>query len=200
MHEDEGKAMIILHRLASKLKRMVVLATEEGGEGELWDLTKGAPETLKAKMTQESAPASCDEIAETVGHWLPDDQIPETLIPILKRMFDEFFPALRDTVRVMEEWKQTHPDKPIARFVGTHTFQIGNVSEERLVPSFQQFKLQRVLDVYRAFNTKEKGAVGEWLINSVGVDANAVFDIEIKERAMLENNKLVWEASPAARL
>jgi hypothetical protein len=63
MHEDERKAMIILHRLASKLKRMVVLATEEGGEGELWDLTKGAPETLKAKMTQESAPASCDEIA-----------------------------------------------------------------------------------------------------------------------------------------
>ena len=62
---SKEKAMTILHRFAfsSKLKRMTVLATEEGSKGELWALTKGAPETLKPLMDAGSIPEDYDEIA-----------------------------------------------------------------------------------------------------------------------------------------
>ena len=33
-----------------------------------------------------------------VGHFLPDDEVPETLYPILTRMFKEQFPVLAETI------------------------------------------------------------------------------------------------------
>lgn len=60
---DGGKMIAVLHRFAfsSKLKRMTVLVTEQGGDKDLWALTKGAPETMKEFLS--SAPDEYDEIA-----------------------------------------------------------------------------------------------------------------------------------------
>lgn len=126
----------------------------------------------------------------------PDtDSVPETLVPILKRIFHEFLPVLRDTVAILEEWKHANgPDKPIPRGIGNHSFQIGNVKGERTALSFQQWKLQRVLDVYQGFDANEKQQVNEWLHNVVGVDnSKDVFEFKIRERVTRKDNKLVWE-------
>eukprot|EP00977_Amphora_coffeiformis_P013872 scaffold3763_cov165-Amphora_coffeaeformis.AAC.23 len=61
----EGKMVAILHRFAfsSKLKRMTVLATQQGTDKDLWALTKGAPETMKDFLTPESIPSEYDQVA-----------------------------------------------------------------------------------------------------------------------------------------
>ena len=60
-----AKSMTILHRFAfsSKLKRMTVIATEEGGRGVLWSLTKGAPEVIKTLLLNKSIPSNYDDVA-----------------------------------------------------------------------------------------------------------------------------------------
>ena len=62
--DDGGKPVTILHRFAfsSKLKRMTVLASEEG-QHSVWALSKGAPETMKEFLTTESIPDNYDSIA-----------------------------------------------------------------------------------------------------------------------------------------
>jgi manganese-transporting P-type ATPase len=59
------KPISILHRFAfsSKLKRMTVLVTEEGGKGTIWALTKGAPETIKELLLKESIPFNYDDVS-----------------------------------------------------------------------------------------------------------------------------------------
>lgn len=60
-----GRAIAVLHRFAfsSKLKRMTVLAMDQGNDKDLWALTKGAPETMKEFMTTDSIPSNYDEVA-----------------------------------------------------------------------------------------------------------------------------------------
>lgn len=60
-----GKMVAILHRFAfsSKLKRMTVLATQQGSDKDLWALTKGAPETMKDFLTPDSIPSDYDSVA-----------------------------------------------------------------------------------------------------------------------------------------
>ena len=63
--ESGGNMVAILHRFAfsSKLKRMTVLATEQGSDKDLWALTKGAPETMKSFLAADSVPLDYDEVA-----------------------------------------------------------------------------------------------------------------------------------------
>jgi cation-transporting ATPase 13A1 len=57
--------VLILHRFAfsSRLKRMTVLAAEDGGKGAVWALTKGAPETIKELLSKDSLPTDYDEVS-----------------------------------------------------------------------------------------------------------------------------------------
>jgi cation-transporting ATPase 13A1 len=59
------KSMTILHRFSfsSKLKRMTVLVSEEGGEGAVWALSKGAPETIKQLLSPDTIPSKYDEVS-----------------------------------------------------------------------------------------------------------------------------------------
>jgi cation-transporting ATPase 13A1 len=63
--EERCKSISILHRFAfsSKLKRMTVLVTEEGGSGKIYALSKGAPETIKELLSPDSIPVDYDDVA-----------------------------------------------------------------------------------------------------------------------------------------
>ena len=62
---DGAKMMATFHRFAfsSKLKRMTVLATQQGIDKDLWALTKGAPETMKTFFKSDSIPTDYDKVA-----------------------------------------------------------------------------------------------------------------------------------------
>ena len=116
-------------------------------------------------------PATSDD-----GAWLPDDRIPETLLPILGVFFDEMWPVLRSSARVLTEYigSATHPPgaelpggtfMPLPGFEAlqtgkgelTHAFEIGDVRGRRMVVPYQIWMLQRLERALDACTASESG-------------------------------------------
>lgn len=110
-----------------------------------------------AKLMRKVAPAvrawvqrmNDEQAALQTGEWLADDEIPATLMPILRRMATEQAPVLRDTNRLLSEWRAANPEKSeIARVIGHHEFRIGEVVGKRMVMPYCLWMLQRPVDFY----------------------------------------------------
>lgn len=71
--------------------------------------------------------------AEQLGSWLENDEIPETLVPILTRIFAELFPVLQSTVGLLETWRQQNSATDIPRFIAKHGF---DANEKAAVDAF----------------------------------------------------------------
>ncbi len=121
------------------------------------------------KLMKKKAPAVCDWVRRMnnehaylqKGEWLADDEIPETLIPILQRMASEHLPVLQDTDKRLSEWRATNVDATeIARFIGTHTFFVEGVEAQRVVLPYCLWMFQRPVNFYQSLsNTQEIDAL-----------------------------------------
>jgi glutathione S-transferase len=81
------------------------------------------------------------------GELLPQDAVPETLLPILKRQMREQLPDLIDTARRLGEWAEVQPaGARVPRGLGAHDFTIGGQTGERSVITFSLWRLQAALD------------------------------------------------------
>ncbi|MDO6709090.1 glutathione S-transferase N-terminal domain-containing protein [Aliiglaciecola sp. 2_MG-2023] len=123
------------------------------------------------------------------GIWLEGDAIPDTLIPLLSRIFKEFWPVLMHSVESVQKWIVENPDvEKIPRSIGFHQFTIGGISEKRAIMPFQQWKLQRVVDVYNKFDVEQKANVDNFINASFGLKIEA---LPMSKRLQRKNNKLV---------
>ncbi len=99
---------------------------------------------------------------------LPDDAIPATLHPILKRQMVEQLPVLVDTARAFLEWTKAQPTGArISRSLGRHEFMIGGRRGERNMFSSALWRLQRVQDHYRLLAPGPR-ARADALLDAVG--------------------------------
>jgi len=123
-----------------------------------------------------------------IGDWLADDEVPETLYPILRRQFDEQFPVLQDLVRYTAEWIDAHHGERLPRKIGEHRFTIGNVEEERALLTFPQWMLQRPLFYYQGLQGDEREAADALLRE---VDGYKAMQMSIPRPVAREHNRLV---------
>ena len=72
--------------------------------------------------------------------------------------------------------------------LGEHIDKIGHTSEKRIIRTFSQWKLQRVLDVYQGFSDNEKEMLDPLLKELGGYQ---MMQTEISKRVARENNLLV---------
>jgi glutathione S-transferase len=110
------------------------------------------------------------------GEWLPDDALPETLLPLLGVFFREMWPMLASSARVLTDFiaSDLHaagaelPGKTFTATPGfealqtgegelTHAFEIGGVESRRMVIPYQVWMLQRIADVLRLAAATEGG-------------------------------------------
>lgn len=123
------------------------------------------------------------------GVFLEDDQIPDTLLALLTRMFKEQWPVLINTVKELEKWTEKNPQKvEIPRTIGEHEFTIGEITEQRAIGTFHQWKVQRILDCYQQFDDQQKLSVDTFLHSVGGLDS---MQLDMKKRLSRVNNKLV---------
>jgi glutathione S-transferase len=109
--------------------------------------------------------------SEEAGEFLPNDEVPETLYPILQRMFTEQLPTLITTMHKTAEWVAQHPDKQnLPRYIGRHEFQLGDAVGKRCVIPFQQWMFQRPLRYYQSLSEDEKQRVDPLLQQLGGFD------------------------------
>lgn len=122
------------------------------------------------------------------GAFLESDEIPETLLPILKIFAREQLPILLTTLEQMKTWHAANPDaKEVPRAVGMHEYTIGGIAENRGVIPYPLWMLQRVTDhLASLLGTNKK--VADTLLTSIGADA--LIGLEISPRLTRKNFKL----------
>ncbi|WP_439134031.1 glutathione S-transferase family protein [Pseudomaricurvus sp.] len=122
------------------------------------------------------------------GEFLPDDQVPETLLPILARMFAEQGPVLQETLSQVANWATSHDDKSLPRAIGEIAFAIEGVEATRLTFPYMQWMWQRCVDAYQQLNAAEQSQTAEFLNNVPG--AVSLLSTPIEHRVVRKNNKL----------
>ncbi|WP_338456653.1 glutathione S-transferase [uncultured Alteromonas sp.] len=145
-----------------------------------------------------SAAASNDNNPASNPAFLENDEIPATLLPLLKNMFAQQWPVLKNTSEALSHWREKNASNEntsrfIPRTIGQHAFKIGrgeteNVEEQRFISSFHQYKLQRVLDV---FNSIEQPSL-ELMSLLEGVGGREYMQLDVNDRVAFEGNRLVF--------
>lgn len=130
------------------------------------------------QLLEQRAPNLCQwiarmqDIASLQFEESDSDEIPDTLLPLLQNMFEEQWPVLLNTVVELEEWANTYPDmQDIPRSIGKHSFRLGNQKGSRAILTFSQWKLQRVLETFRSFDTSTQQSILDWLAPLGGAEA-----------------------------
>ncbi len=112
------------------------------------------------------------------GEFLPDDEVPATLIPVLERMMAEQMPFLQKTADMFAAWTKANPDAEIPRAVGMTDFTVEGVTGQRIAPPFSLWMLQRALDHYQELQDFDKSATDEFLSTIKGSSAFRNFTME----------------------
>lgn len=91
------------------------------------------------------------------GTFLADDDVPRTLLPILRRMAVEQLPVLMKTDAKLAEWGRQHSlTCEIPRTLGHHSFDIDGVEEQRVILPHSLWKWQRVMSRWRTLDATEQ--------------------------------------------
>jgi hypothetical protein len=116
------------------------------------------------------------------GAWLPDDTIPETLLPMVHVFFDEMWPVLDSSMKALTRYLAAAepgvelPGKSFTMTPGfeklqgddgplNHEFEIGGVRERRMVLPYQVWMVQRLAGVVRecCASPEARTSVESWL-------------------------------------
>ncbi len=149
---------------------------------------------VPAKLMRERAPRVAAWVARMNapdvrgGDFLPDDAVPETLLPMLRRMFAEHWPVLVDSAEQLAGWLDENPTTPIPRVIGTHRFRVGDVEEDRVVFPYTVWMLQRVLDHVASLDAPARARVERFVEPLGGRDA---LRFRPRRRVRRERNRLV---------
>ena len=133
-----------------------------------------------ARMHEPPAPGE--------GDFLPDDAIPDTLLPILRRQMREQSPVLADTAARFADWAAAHPDADIPRSIGFHAFTLENVTGSRAILPYSLWMLQRVLDYAHSLDGAARADVDALL---GAVNGAALPDIAVRPRLARRTYRLV---------
>lgn len=128
-----------------------------------------APHVAQWVLRMQNPPAPLS------GEFLSDDEIPETLLPILADQFQDQFPVLRSTAEAVTKWASEHsPGDDVPRGLGMHAFKLGEAEGQRMIFPFNLWMLQRPLDQYRSLSGDAKASASA-LLSKVGGEAFSAF-------------------------
>ena len=95
---------------------------------------------------------------------LPDDQIADTLLPIIQCIFAEFVPMLEGVLREVNQLLSNYPaGKPLPRGLGDVEMPMGNHSFKRAALPYTLWMAQRVLDCLHALPAEQQTSVDRWV-------------------------------------
>lgn len=127
--------------------------------------------------------------APNSGHFLPAADFPDTLLPMLKVMFEECVPTILETIEMTAAWIDENPDaEEVPRTVGEHSFILGGCKGTRQARSFSQWMFQRPLSYYQSLAGDDRKRCDALLESVGGFDA---MQTKVRRPVRRLNNKLV---------
>jgi len=147
------------------------------------------------KIMKSHAPKAADWVErmrdgeEGYGELLSDDQVPETLLPILKRHFKEHLPVLEQTNTLLNTYAENaKPEDDLPRALGMANFTVDGCKGQTIARPFSLFRLQRALDVYAGIDDSVRFKADSLLNTTQGTYLK---DLKIAHRLERRNYKLV---------
>ena len=128
-----------------------------------------------------------DVAAPQSGEFLPGDEIPRTVEPVLRRMMREQLPHLQTVADMLGDWADANTDAEPPRALGMASFVIEGVEGQRLAFPFSLWMLQRGLDHLASLGGEDRAACEEWL-GEIGGEALVSFRMPV--RLGFENHRL----------
>ena len=99
----------------------------------------------------------------TVGDWLPGDEIPSTLIPILQSQSTDQLRYIYRLISQTQAWLDQNPDtSEIPRFISETPYEVGSSSGWRLCAPYSQWMYQRVIQPLVGLEETERLSAIEW--------------------------------------
>ncbi len=128
---------------------------------------------LRAWIDRMAAPPDGEAAASLVA----DDEIPATLTPVFNSVSREFLPMIEAVVLELQRLAPTVPQgTPLPRGGNDITFPMGNGRFSRAALIFAAWKVQRLLDVFKAMSAGDQAKVRAWAATA-GVER--VLDLQI---------------------
>lgn len=102
------------------------------------------------------------------GKFIANDVIPDTLLPLFKSVFTEFWPQLELTLGEMERTRANlKPGRGWSRMLGMIDVPMGNATLRVGARPFSLWMAQRSFDTFKALPAADRASVQDWL-NSIG--------------------------------
>jgi glutathione S-transferase len=145
------------------------------------------------RLMKEHAPRVADWVERMrapeprSGEFLDGDAVPNTLLPLLARMFLEFGPVVASTMQRLASFVLEPPDAPLPRSLGTHAFRLGHVMGERSISPFNLWRWQRAYDEYSALEREAHERAGALLD---AVSGRELMQMPVVPRLARKQNRL----------
>ncbi|HKP56885.1 MAG TPA: glutathione S-transferase family protein [Polyangiales bacterium] len=88
------------------------------------------------------------------GDFLPNDAVPDTLLPIIARMVREFGPVLKSTIDRLAASAAEIGANAVPRALGRHEFKLGAASGTRMAYPFNLWRWQRAHDQHSSLSSE----------------------------------------------
>jgi len=124
--------------------------------------------------------------------FLADDEIPATLIEVLRVMAEDLVPETRAAGRCINNWlADNQPESGAAaeRFLGMCEFSLRNQSMTAVAQPYRFYLLQRVQDLYAAFDAGQRASVDELM---QACDMTEMLTLRLDRRLQRADNLEVW--------
>ena len=125
--------------------------------------------------------------------YLDNDEIPETLIDILKHFAIDFIPESLAAYECVSSWLQENKDLPagteVSREVGTCKFQVDGVTIDAVAQPFRFYLIKRLQNQFDSLNAKDQEEVRQ-LLEQCNMDE--VLDMRLSREMGRANNLEVW--------
>lgn len=105
-----------------------------------------------------------DKTPQKIGDWLPNDDIPATLIPILHSQCQDQLPCIHQLMDKTRDWINKHSAEiTLPRFIGKVDYQINGAEGKRLCTPYTQWMYERVLAPIHAAVEPQRAELIQWL-------------------------------------
>jgi glutathione S-transferase len=149
---------------------------------------------LSGRLMQAMAPGVVEWVDRLLhpkplgGTFLANDAVPKTLDPVLRAIFQDQFPVLRDTVERVARWSAENSGEAFPKTIGSHDFELRGRRGTRRVYPYAQWMLQRALEAYRDVAPSERDVIDARLHELGGLEH---MRIEPPQPVMRSNFNLV---------
>jgi hypothetical protein len=124
--------------------------------------------------------------------FLPDDEVPDSLLAVLQCLAEDFVPETQAAAKTLNDWLSENAPEPgmaAERMLGQYVFSVRGQSITSIAQPYRFFMLQRVHSLYDAMQAEDQASVRAMLSRCA---MSQLLDIRLNRQVAQVDNLEVW--------